>query len=369
MSSLNVKSFTELVSEQVTSIQARSAKLVDFSIGSILRSLAESNAGVTMWIQQLIVKLLVRTRAATCSGEDLDSWMADFGFFRRSAVQATGNVTFSRVTPACQAIIPVGTQITTIDGTQTFTVIADKPGQPEYTLAAGVKALELPVQANIAGAAGNVRAGTLSIITSTLLYVDQVTNTKPFTGGKDAETDDDFRARFRMWIASLSKATRAAIAFALSNVQNGMSFTLTENMARDGTPKPGYFYAIVDDGSGNPPDELIDRAYRAIDAVRGFTITFGVFSPDKIIANVILSFISAEGAEHAKVVELVEHAIKDYIQGLKLGQLLAYTQLVRVAYAASPLVTNVTSVSLNGATADLAASPAQVIRKGDITVS
>lgn len=189
------------------------------------------------------------------------------------------------------------------------------------------------------------------------------------TGGKDAETDDDFRARFRMWIASLSKATRAAIAFALSNVQNGMSFTLTENVARDGTPKPGYFYAIVDDGSGNPPAELIDRAYRAIDAVRGFTLTFGVFTPDKIIANVILSFISAEGADHAKVVELIEHAIKDYIQGLKPGQLLAYTQLVRVAYAASPLVTNVTSVSLNGAKADLAASPAQVIRKGDITVS
>lgn len=50
MASLNTRSFSELVSEQVTAIQARAEKLLDFSIGSILRSLAESNAGVAMWL-------------------------------------------------------------------------------------------------------------------------------------------------------------------------------------------------------------------------------------------------------------------------------------------------------------------------------
>ena len=50
MTAFNIKSFTELVSGQVTAVQSRAQKLVDFSIGSILRSLAESNAGVAMWI-------------------------------------------------------------------------------------------------------------------------------------------------------------------------------------------------------------------------------------------------------------------------------------------------------------------------------
>mgnify|MGYP004724200335 FL=1 len=122
---LNIKSFSQLVSEQVTAIQARATKLVDFSNGSILRSLAESNAGVAMWIQQLIVKLLVTTRAATCSGEDLDSWMADFSFPRLSAVQATGHVTFSRYTATSPALIPLGPQVTTAARAQSYSVIAD----------------------------------------------------------------------------------------------------------------------------------------------------------------------------------------------------------------------------------------------------
>jgi len=369
MSSLNVKSFTELVGEQVTAIQARAAKLVDFSIGSILRSLAESNAGVVMWLQQLIVKLLVTTRAATCSGEDLDSWMADFGFFRRSAVQATGNVTFSRLTPASQALITVGTKITTLDGTQSYTVIADQPGQSGYIIAAGVISLEVPVRADTAGAAGNAQPGTVTLITGSVLYVDKVTNPAAFVGGQDAESDDDFRARFRMWIASLSKATRAAIAFALSNVQRGVSYTLTENVSWDGRPQPGYFYAVIDDGSGMPPRELLDRAYRAIDAVRGFTITFGVFRPVVIYAKVILSFTTDNEADHSKVAGLIEAAVSQYIADLHPGQLLAYTRIIRVAYAASPLVTNVTYLTLNDGKADLAASSKQVIRKGQITVS
>jgi uncharacterized phage protein gp47/JayE len=258
MASLNIKSFTELVSEQVTAIQAQAARLVDFSIGSILRSLAESNAGVAMWIQQLIVKLLVTTRAATCSGEDLDSWMADFSFPRLSAVQATGWVTFSRFTATSQALIPLGTQVTTTDGSESYSVIADTTvnawdASPSgYVIAAGVSSLSVPVRADTAGAAGNAQPGTVTVMTGSVLYVDKVTNTEAFVNGMDAESDDDYRARFVLWIASLSKATRAAIEFALSNLQRSVSFTLTENLDWDGTPHPGYFYAVVDDGSGAP---------------------------------------------------------------------------------------------------------------------
>lgn len=48
---------------------------------------------------------------------------------------------------------------------------------------------------------------------------------------------------------------------------------------------------------------------------------------------------------------------------------MAYTRIIRAAYAVSPMVTNVTLLTLNGGKADLAASPKQVIRKGQITVS
>lgn len=372
---LNIKSFSELVREQVTAIQARSLNLVDFSIGSILRSLAESNAGVTMWIQQLIVKLLVTTRAATCSGEELDSWMADFSFPRLSSVQATGMVTFSRFTVTSQALIPLGAKVSTTDGTQHYSVIADTSSdawdteQSGYVIAAGIRSLVVPVQADIAGAEGNAQPGTVTVISGTILYVDTVTNTTAFANGKNAEGDDSYRARFVLWIDSLSKATKAAIGFAISNLQNGVSYTLTENAAWDGSYQPGYFYAVVDDGSGTPDATFVQRAAMAIETVRGFTVTFGVFPPDVIKADVILVITTDDTANHGDIVTQVRTAIVQFIGSLALGKLLAYTQLVKVAYSTSPLVTNVSSLKLNGGNADMAASHRQVIRPGTIKVS
>jgi len=374
MPAFNIKNFSELVSDQVTAMQARASKLVDFSIGSILRSLAESNAGVAMWIQQLIVKLLVTTRAATCSGEDLDSWMADFGFRRLSAVQAAGTVTFSRFTASHQACIPAGTKIMTSDGSQHYAVVADPElkawdrAQSAYIIASDVSALAVPVRAETAGASGNAQAGMISVINGSIPYVDMVTNTAAFNNGKDAEPDEDFRARFVSWISSLSKATKAAVGYAVSTTQRGMSFTLTENMSYDGLPKPGYFYAVVDDGSGAPGHPFLDRVRERINQVRGFTVTFGVFGPEVIEAKVALHITTAPEAEHKAVTGLVEQALRDYICRQSLGQLLAYTQLIRVAYTASPFVLNVTSLTLNDKTSDLSASVKEVIRPGTITV-
>ncbi|MDF7658299.1 baseplate J/gp47 family protein [Erwiniaceae bacterium L1_54_6] len=372
---LNIKSFATLVSDQVTAMQAAATGLVDLAIGSILRSLAESNAGVAMWIQQLIVNLLVTTRAATCSGDDLDSWMADFSFTRLSAVQATENVTFSRFTATNQALIPVGATVTTTDGTQAYSVTEDTTNaaydatQAGYVIAAGISSLTVPVQAGTAGVAGNAQAGTITVISGSIQYVDTVTNSNTFTNGEDAESDDDFRARFVLWIASLSKATKAAIGYALSSMQSGVTYTLTENYTFDGTPQPGYFYAVVDDGSGAPTSTFIDQAYAAIEPVRGFTITFGVFPPEVVTANVSMVITVDASGDHDTIVGMVQTAIQDYIAGLALGQLLAYSRLSNIAYGASSLVTNVSSVTLNGGTSDIAASGKQVIRAGTVAVS
>ncbi|HHH0281452.1 TPA: baseplate J/gp47 family protein [Yersinia enterocolitica] len=375
MASLNIKSFTDLVSDQVTAMQAKASGLVDLSIGSLLRALAESNAGIAQWIQQLIVTLLVTTRASTSSGADLDSWMADFGFLRLSAVQASGNVTFSRFTATNQALILVGVEVTTTDGTQAFTVIADAtnanydPVFSGYVMSPGIAAISVPVMANTAGLAGNAQAGTIAVISGSIQFVDTVTNPVTFSNGENAESDQAFRARFVLWIASLSKATKEAIGYAITSMQNGVTYTLTENYAYNGTPQPGYFYAVVDDGSGSPSSAFISSAYNAIDAVRGFTVTFGVFGPELVTANVSMVLTTDPTGSHTDIVSLVTLALQDFIAGLSLGQLLPFTQLATIAYGASPLVTNVSSVTLNGSTSDLAASAKQVIRTGTIMVS
>ncbi|ADE12127.1 baseplate J/gp47 family protein [Sideroxydans lithotrophicus] len=373
MATLNTKTFNQLVSDQVAAIQSRVQQLIDFAIGSILRSIVESNATVSLWFQGLLLQILAITRAATSTGTDLDSWAADYAFYRLAATYATGQVTFSRFNSTFAAFIPVGTQIQTSDSSpEVFAVTVDTTN-PNYSatlngynVPALTVSISVPVQCTTLGSVGNVLAGLCKQLTGSIPGIDTVTNANPFVNGLDAETDTAFRARFVSYIGSLSKATRNAIANAISSVQQGLTFTLTENFNYAGAAQPGYFYTVVDDGSGNPPSALLTSINNAIDAVRAFTVTFGVYGPVLETATIALTVTSTN---HAADAVLVQAAIAAYIATLGIGASLPYTKLAQLAYDASPTITNVTSVTLNSGTADLAASAKQRIIAGTITVS
>lgn len=371
---INTQDFTTLVRNMVAAIQGQSKKLVDLTIGSILRAFVESVAAVAMWLQGLILNVLSMTRAATSTGADLDSWMADFFFYRIAAVAATGNVTFSRFTATGQALVPVGTLVQTGDGSVKFNVVVDT-GNPAYSstlnayvMADGTYSVTVPVQAQTAGLSGNVSANQINTIAQALTGVDTVTNASGFTNGADAETDTAFRARFELYIASLSKAIKSAIEYAISQVPGVADYKLVENQDYNGNDHPGYFYAIIDDGTGVPSGGLLANVSSAIDAVRGFTINFGVFSPVVLSTNVSMTITAASGYVGATVKANVQAAITSYLNSLKLGEDFQYTRLAQIAYGVEG-VANATSILLNGGTSDISVSDKQVIKAGTITIS
>lgn len=376
MAAPNSKPFSQLVSDMATAIQGSVASLVDLSIGSILRALVEACAGVVLWLQGLILTLLATTRAATSNQGDLDTWMADFGITRLPAIAATGNVTFSRFTTASQAVISPGVTVQTQDGTQQYTVIAQPTnpawnvGLSAYVIAAGVASVTgIPVLANTAGAAGNAAPGAVNTLASAVPYVDAVTNPLQFTTGANAESDPALRTRFIGWINSLSKATVAAIGNAITSAELGAVYTITENKHYDGSTDIGYFTVVVDDGSGSPPTAYLNAVASAIDAVRAVTTRFGVYGPVTVTVTVSLTVALAAGYDPVATRTLVTNALKTYIDSLALGQTLTYTRLAQVAYDASAGVVNVTSVLLNGATADVSVTPQQVLKWSSVVVS
>jgi hypothetical protein len=379
---LNTQTYAQLVSAQVAAIQASSSELLDFEQGSILLSTTESNASaVGLWMQGLILILLATTRAATSVGPALDTWMADFNFFRLPATQSTGDVTFARFTPTFQAVVlananpSLSTQVETADGTQIFAVIIDttnanyNAGLGGYVLDASVSSISVPVQAIIPGANGNVGIGAINTLVTAIPYVDTVTNAAAFTNGANSESDLDFIARFILYINTLSRATKAAIAYAIISVQQGIDYNLTENLNYSNATDIGYFYAVVDDGSHSPSSGFLMAVGNAIEAYRGFCVTYGVFADTTITANVSMIITTAAGYTHSAVVAIVTAALASYIGTLKLGVTLPYTRLEEVAYDASPGVINVTNVLLNSGTSDLTATNQQVIIAGTITVT
>lgn len=371
---ITTKTFDTIVEDAVTAIQGAAATLVDVTVGSILRAFVEAMAAIVLWLEGVALQIAALTRFASSSGADADSWAADFGFARLPAGAATGAVTFSRFTPANQAEIPVGTLVQTADGTQQYTVVADTTQAAysatlgAYVIAAGAMSCAASVQAVTPGAAGNASAGSVGTLASAIAYVDTVANALGFTNGEDAEADAAFRARFVTWVASLSKATKAAVGNAITGLAQNMVYTITENHLYDGTAQPGYFYVVVDDGTGAPSSTVLSTVSNAIDLVRPLGSTFGVFAPVVVPANIAMTLSTDPGYTHASVVALVVAALHAYVDALPIGEALAYSRLAQVAHDASVGVLSATAVTLNGGAADLAATARQVIKTGSLTI-
>jgi uncharacterized phage protein gp47/JayE len=372
---LNTQTFTQIVQNSVAAIQAGTKSFQDLTIGSILRAVMESSAAVVLFLQGLIVQLLSITRASTSTAEDLDSWAADYGVARLAAAKATGIVTFSRFTATAQAVVPIAAQVQSFDGTQTFNVTLDTTNTAYnatlggYVLGAATASISVPVQAVTAGAGGNVAIGALNVIIQAIPGVDTVTNAAAFINGANAETDAAFRTRFVAYIASISKATKGAIGYAITTLKPGVSYALVENSQYNGTAQMGYFYVVIDDGTGYPTSAFLSSAFNAIDSARPVTSTFGVFAPVVVTANVTMTITTGAGYTHSDLVTLVQTAITNYISVLTLGQTLAYTRLAQLAYDASPGVINVYLVTLNGATVDVTATSQQVVKAVSVLVT
>src|SRR4051812_26915819 len=130
------------------------------------------------------------------TGLELDLFMSLFGFARIKAKRATGSITFSRGTDAAQDyVIPLGTQclVVATDFSPSFyfqTTIS-------AVLPFGATEVSVPAQAVIAGTIGNVSSGAITGLASSVGGITGVLNAQAFSGGRDAESDDDLKARWR----------------------------------------------------------------------------------------------------------------------------------------------------------------------------
>ncbi len=372
---LSLKGFTQLVEDMSAALQGSATTLIDVSVGSVIRAIFEANASVVLWLQWIILQVLQTTRASTSTGTDLDSWMFDFGLTRLPAAQSTGIVTFSRFAANQPAAIPVGSIVKTSDGSLSFLVTQDstlsiwQPASSGYVIPGGVASADLPVICSVGGAIGNVLTGTINVIAASLPGIDQVNNADPFSNGADAETDSLFRGRFQNYLSSLSRATLGAVQNAISNVRQGLEFSILQNTGSDGNPEVGAFLVIVDDGTGHPSADLLSDVASAVDSVRPIGSTFTVIPPQVLIANVSLmaEFISADAV--APGITAIENQIASYLNSLPIGASASITRAAQRAYMAGSEVQNIAGVELNGGSVNLVPPPLTVIKAGQVMVS
>jgi uncharacterized phage protein gp47/JayE len=219
----------------------------------------------------------------------------------------------------------------------------------------------------VIGAAGNVHAGTITLLATAMPGIDNVSNAAAASGGFDSEADAALRARFTNFIDSRSRATPAAIAFTIQSLQQGLDYVLLENTDPSGASRHGFFTVTVDDGSGSPTTGLISNVYSALDAVRPVGTQLAVQPPQLMIANVSLA-LNPSAETQPTVAQAVQSAIQAYISSLPIGTPLPMSRISALAYGISSTIVNVTAVSINGA-GDLIPSATGIIRPGTIAVN
>lgn len=374
MPSLNVQSFSQIVGNIAAAVQGAANAILDYSTGSVLKAIAEGEAGLALWLQGLILQVLLATRAATSTGSDVDSWMADFGLTRLASAPSGGLVVFSRFTFVNAGFVPVGGLVRTTDFSQTFAVVA-APTNPAwdavnngYSIAPGTQSVAVPVVNTVAGTAGNVAVGTITIIASAMTGIDTVTNAAAMTGGSDSESDAAFLSRFVAFIGSLSKGTKAALAYAVASLQIGAQSTITETQNPDGSAHLGFFFETVDDGTGVPSVTFVTAAAAAIEATRAVGVQYAVFPP--VVIGVVISFtiFVLPGFTPNVVQGAAANAASVYTNSLPLGASLIGSLLEQYIQNSVPGIGNLQNLAFNGGD-DIIVKPQNVVKANQVVVT
>jgi len=358
---LPIRSFTTIVRDMSAAITTSASSLIDMSVGSVLRAIIEANAAIVLWVQWLTILTLQVTRAATSTGPDLDSWMADFSLSRLPASPGSGVITVSRYSTTAAAYLPAGSIVKTQDGSVSFSVTIDLTNScwvstlNAYSLAIGVTAIDVPITAAVSGLSGNVLANVITLLASPVGGIDLINNENATSGASAAETDQAFRIRFTAWFAARSRATIDAIGYAVSQVQAGLNYVIRENVDAQGNLRPGNVLIVVSDGSGALSNDLFNSLSIAVGAVRPVGTSFSIQPPQITQVQVGLA-IDCPELSVSTVHSVLNSAIENYVNTLDIGGTLSLTRISQLVYLTEPSIINVSNVTLNGGQVDLAAS-------------
>lgn len=193
-----IRTLEELTQMMIDYTRATTTRITDFRVGSKIRTIYEA---VAMVMEQYYHRTWNALREAI-----EESVYRAFGFDRLPPTEATGEVVFGRSTPAPGTIsIPAKTTVRAGDMFFETLVPASIP--------VGGFMTTVPVRATVVGTIGNVAVHTVINFVSKPAGVETVTNPTSFTTGRDEETPDERRVRFRDYVRTRARGTKLSLEY------------------------------------------------------------------------------------------------------------------------------------------------------------
>jgi uncharacterized phage protein gp47/JayE len=226
----NRKKYEDILLTMETQARALFGENVNLSVRSPLGLFIKVVAWTVSIIWQLAEKVYYSAYVDDAEGIQLDKTAKNIGIVRRGPEKATGIITVSGTEGT--EITPYNLTVGTLDN------ITYVPAETKTIDATGQ--VDVSIVAVAYGTIGNVPGGTITQIITPIAGVDSVTNAAATSGGRNAETDEEFRDRYYNSTSKAGASTIDSITASLLNAQDVRTALVKENttMAVDSDGRP-----------------------------------------------------------------------------------------------------------------------------------
>ena len=291
----------------------------------------------------------------TAQGIYLEQHAALRGLTRGVATHATGVLRFGLSAAApTDVVIKAGTVCMTDEGIRFATTEA-------AILPAGNLYTDVPAAAVEPGKAGNVIAGTITIMAAMPAGIQGCTNPEPFHDGDDAENDEALRSRLLDSYRRLPNGANAAYYEQIARSYNGVAAAVAVGRPRGVGSVDVYIAA----DEGIPDQDLLAVIRDYLQQRREISVDLQVLAPTPVPVNISVSIQPTANVSFATAQKQVEQALQNAFTGALLGKSVTLAYLGDLLYH----LEGVANYRFSLPTSDVAASPTILPTLGTVTIT
>lgn len=311
-----------------------------------------------LWAQELLRRGFASTAASDnpdFRSAELDLRAEEHGITRREAVASTGNVIF---TGKPGTMVPAGTYVVTPadEGSGESSV--------EYVTSMALTLSDsgtgtAPIKAVTPGKNGNVPAGVIQLMSTSISGVTSVTNPEPTKSGTDTETDQSLLERFYAKVRSQGTSGNKAQYMQWANEIAGVGGVEVVPLWK-GPGTVGLY--LLDTDKRAASKDIVDAVQQHIDpsqdgqgegvAPAGPVITVMPAKEMEINISVKVQRTLEQPSTLDEIRKLIEEGVRTYLQQIAFNRkdpLVRYTRIAAVLLDI-PIIVDYTDLTINGNT-------------------
>lgn len=332
-----------------------------------------------LWAQELLRRGFASTVASDhpdIRSAELDLRTAEHGITRREAVASSGSVAF---TGKPGTTVPAGTYVATPadEGSGESSV--------EYVTTSGVTLGDLgtgtaPIRAVTPGSNGNVPAGVIQLMMTSVSGVTSVTNPEPTRSGTDTESDQSLLERFYAKVRSQGTSGNKAQYMQWANEIAGVGGVEVAPLWK-GPGTAGLY--LIDTDKRAASQDIVNAVQQYIDpsqdgqgegvAPAGPVITVMPAAEVAIDISVKVQRTQEQPSTMDEIRKLIEDGVRTYLQQIAFNRkdpLVRYTRIAAVLLDI-PIIVDYSDLTINGHTEqqNIEIGSGQVAVLGTVSVS